>query len=99
MSVVYAKFNTSHSQQHPPNVFHDKPTRYNISYKRHHKKIINKVYVKRNQLLEHKIERNIVNNTCIKLFDNAKENDIDTIFEDIDDLVVIINARIFPLDF
>lgn len=48
MSVVYAKFNTSHSQQHPPNVFHDKPTRYNISYKRHHKKMSNKVYVKHN---------------------------------------------------
>ena len=81
MSVVYAKFNTSHSQQHPQNAFHDKPTRYNISYKRHHKKMSNKVYVKHNQLLEHKIERTNVNNAFIKRFNNSEENDIDDLVE------------------
>lgn len=36
--LVYANLNTKHPQR-PPHVFHDKPTtRYNISYKRHHKK-------------------------------------------------------------
>ena len=95
---VCAKLNTQHSQ-HTQHVSRDKPTRYNISYKRHHKKMINKVYVKHNQLLEHKIEHMIVNNSCIKRFDNVKGNDIDTLFEDIDDLVVIINTRALPLDF
>lgn len=61
--------------------------------------MINKVYVKQNKLLEHKIERMIVNNSCIKRFNNVEENDIDTIFEDIDDLVVVINTRTLPLDF
>lgn len=88
--LFYAKINTPQPQQ-PPHVSHDKPTRYNISYKRRH--------IKQNQLLEHKIECMIVNNSCIKRFDNAEENDIGTIFEDIDDLVVVINTITLPLDF
>lgn len=104
-SKINISLRSSHSHcdnklLHKKNKF-NRPSMYNISYNRHHKKMHNIMNMKQNKLLETKIEESIVNNLCIKKFNHIDDcgDDIDTLFEDIDDLVVIINARVPPKDF
>ena len=94
---VQAQFNKHQHQSISSCKNYEKTTRfYTSSHKRYHKKRFNKVHVKQNRLIENKI----VNNTFIKRFHNVDDkNEIDTIFENIDDLVVIIDTKTLPLDF